>query len=142
LIIYFPILFLYFLPFFHSTTSFWSSPGFAPTKCTHILACIISACAFQIQIPNQELEPSRLCPYQSWQSLPVHHPSTHPGQPNYIKTRRFADPLTWSTSSALMYSAQPNGADSATINPAALNTGMLPPTFLCFQAFFCLEQIK
>jgi hypothetical protein len=31
---------------------------------------------------------------------------------------------TWSTSTALMYAAQPNGSDSATINPAALNTGM------------------
>lgn len=29
----------------------------------------------------------------------------------------------WSTSTAPMYAAQPNGADSATINPAALNTG-------------------
>ncbi|KAK0730472.1 chromatin remodelling complex Rsc7/Swp82 subunit-domain-containing protein [Lasiosphaeris hirsuta] len=28
-----------------------------------------------------------------------------------------------------MYSAPPNGADSATINPAALNTGMLPSVF-------------
>lgn len=49
---------------------------------------------------------------------------------------------TRSPSTALMYAAQPNGADSATINPAALNTGTRAtgPNFLpsLFEAFHLL----
>lgn len=41
--------------------------------------------------------------------------------------------LTWSTTAALMYSAQPTGADSATINPAALASGT--STLPCFFLF-------
>lgn len=109
----FPILFFILLLFIRQPIS--GAPGIAPTTCTNIPPCIRqdSAC---IPDPNQSLSP--------FGCVPPTPPSPSAGQPNYIKTRRFADPLTWSTSPALMYSAQPNGADSATINPAALNPGM------------------
>lgn len=108
---------LFFLTFAHST----HHPRLEPALGEDLrqpYARTFYACIAQCPHSRSKREPFPSLSPPPHPVPPTHHERAP--QPNYIKTRRFAGPLTWSTPTALMYAAQPNGADSATINPAAL----------------------
>lgn len=126
----FSILFLYFffLTFAHST----HHPRLEPALGEDLrqpYARTFYACIAQCPHSRSKREPFPSLSPPPHPVPPTHHERAP--QPNYIKTRRFAGPLTWSTPTALMYAAQPNGADSATINPAALASQGMFVSFPC-----------
>lgn len=105
--------FLYFFPclsyHFYSTPSRWICANH--TLCTDRSILHHIQCARNPRSKLQTLEP--FC---------AHPPANRSPTISRHVVAQTQTPLTWSPT-ALMYAAQPNGADSATINPAALNSG-------------------
>ena len=127
--------------------------GFAPTTCTNLIPCLhhgshhrlhhaaaaaggpgISSSTSSAPVHSTAQPTGIAFPWSDTAApfglvCPVAPSTSPPSSPTISRHVVSQTHRRGPSSTALMYAAQPNGADSATINPAALNTGtsLAPP---------------